>query len=486
MDGRGPLWEWLADLVWLVPIVAVAAFCAVSHMRESLASKSESWWRSATVTDVKRLLDRGANVNASNSMPLYHAAGYTQGDAIVRLLLDRGANINECSYQQPSALHNAVDAANFAAVALLLEKGAEVNARSKDGTPLHHAVRLAQGSAIVELLLDNGAGIEDGDSYGGGYIPLHLSVAAGNLETTVLLLNRGADVNGFAGSTMPLHIAANVGSRELAAILLDHGADINEYSSDRTPLDIATASGDTAMVEFLLDRGASREVVTLNPRHRTTRSQWYGETGANRRSRRPAEYALSAIPTVFEGRQYRSRLEARWAAFMRLCGWEYEYEHLDLNGWIPDFAIWGDAGNVVWVEVKPVTLFPRDVAMKMEQGLPGEYRDRGDELLILGEKPSPTPRSASLANDRRRIGWLARPLSRSGEERWAWRDCIFGRWAEDAPFGFCYPSRPYHDRITGIDSSVRGGRPGATDGDLSRLWTESGNLVQWRSPRDEM
>ena len=30
---------------------------------------------------------------------------------------------------------------------------------------------------------------------------------------------------------------------------------------------------------------------------------------------------------------------------MLLCGWEHEYEHLDLNGWIPDFAIWGEAGQ---------------------------------------------------------------------------------------------------------------------------------------------
>ena len=187
---------------------------------------------------------------------------------------------------------------------------------------------------------------------------------------------------------------------------------------------------------------------------------------------------------MFDGRQYRSRLEARWAAFMSLCGWEHEYEPLDLNGWIPDFAIWGETGNTVWVEIKPEVAFPGDVSQKMEDGLPVEYRDRGDELLILGTKPSPVARSASSSYKQPRLGWLARVASHSDSQGWIWGDCIFGRWTAEAPFGFCSPSRPYHDRITGMDSSVRGGSPGATDSDLARLWAEAGNLVQWRSPRE--
>ena len=32
------------------------------------------------------------------------------------------------------------------------------------------------------------------------------------------------------------------------------------------------------------------------------------------------------IPTLYNGIQFRSRLEAKWAAFFDLLGWEYEYE----------------------------------------------------------------------------------------------------------------------------------------------------------------
>ena len=194
-------------------------------------------------------------------------------------------------------------------------------------------------------------------------------------------------------------------------------------------------------------------------------------------------YQSTAIPTMFNGRQYRSRLEARWAAFMSLCEWDYEYEPDDLAGWIPDFAIWGATGNTIWVEVKPVVAFPRDVASKMKRGLPDAYRTRGDELLILGAKPSPAPRSAAQQNGRPRLGWLAQTPLRAADGGWHWGDAVFGRWASDAKLGFCH-SESHHDRITGIHAERCGGRPGAKTSDLSHLWAEASNLVQWRSPRD--
>jgi hypothetical protein len=64
------------------------------------------------------------------------------------------------------------------------------------------------------------------------------------------------------------------------------------------------------------------------------------------------DYTIAAIPTLYHGRQYRSRLEARWAAFFDLLDWEFEYEPFDLGLWSPDFLLtnWN-----VLVEVKPST-----------------------------------------------------------------------------------------------------------------------------------
>lgn len=50
-------------------------------------------------------------------------------------------------------------------------------------------------------------------------------------------------------------------------------------------------------------------------------------------------YTVKAHPTKYNGVQYRSRLEARWAAFFDLIGWQHEYEPIDLPGWSPDFRV---------------------------------------------------------------------------------------------------------------------------------------------------
>lgn len=67
----------------------------------------------------------------------------------------------------------------------------------------------------------------------------------------------------------------------------------------------------------------------------------------------------ASIKTRYKGHQFRSRLEARWAAFFDMLGWSWEYEPLDYNGWIPDFAISGYKGErTAIVEVKPIRSEP--------------------------------------------------------------------------------------------------------------------------------
>lgn len=64
---------------------------------------------------------------------------------------------------------------------------------------------------------------------------------------------------------------------------------------------------------------------------------------------------MKGIPTTFNGRRYRSLLEARWAAFFTSLKWDFHYESLELPGWIPDFYI--EAPNPILVEVKPHIAF---------------------------------------------------------------------------------------------------------------------------------
>lgn len=67
------------------------------------------------------------------------------------------------------------------------------------------------------------------------------------------------------------------------------------------------------------------------------------------------KYDIEAKPTKYKGRLYRSRLEARWAAYLDILGLEYEYEPCDLGEWSPDFRI-TDLKRIWFAEVKPVHL----------------------------------------------------------------------------------------------------------------------------------
>lgn len=61
---------------------------------------------------------------------------------------------------------------------------------------------------------------------------------------------------------------------------------------------------------------------------------------------------IKAIPTTYKGYQFRSRLEARWAAMFDLLEWPWLYEPFDLDGYIPDFVL-NFPYKPVLVEVKP-------------------------------------------------------------------------------------------------------------------------------------
>lgn len=71
---------------------------------------------------------------------------------------------------------------------------------------------------------------------------------------------------------------------------------------------------------------------------------------------------IKPIPTTYRGCTFRSRTEARWAAFLDKLGvpYTYEPEGIDLDGdwYLPDF--WLPTGGL-WLEIKGVAPNPREV-----------------------------------------------------------------------------------------------------------------------------
>lgn len=186
---------------------------------------------------------------------------------------------------------------------------------------------------------------------------------------------------------------------------------------------------------------------------------------------------IHAIPTRYRGTHYRSRLEAKWAAFFDLCGWCVEYEPVDLNGWIPDFAIL--EAELVYVEIKPTHLFPGEAAAKIDRA------DCYEDVLILGNTldivPLDDPRRATL------FGWLGEwceEMLDTPEDR-SWGEAAIGVWGDVSPgrLGFCHSQQSFHDRITGkYDGGCWGENPASDDAAGQRIreyWREAGNLVQW-------
>ena len=149
---------------------------------------------------------------------------------------------------------------------------------------------------------------------------------------------------------------------------------------------------------------------------------------------------FQAIPTTYAGVRFRSRLEARWAAFFDLCRWRWSYETFDLPGWIPDFL----AGPVL-VEVKPAT-----DADALEEAKP-RINASGCTYTVWLVGIDPDALLVRAAN---------------GDWGQPWGDDL--RWA-----GFLW----WREQV-GIDDEV----DARLANEARALWREAGNRVQWRRP----
>lgn len=177
-------------------------------------------------------------------------------------------------------------------------------------------------------------------------------------------------------------------------------------------------------------------------------------------------YDIKAIPTVYGERQFRSRLEAKWASFFDHAGWGFEYEPFDLGAWSPDFLLIGQ--TKLLVEVKPITELDCQTAEKMASAATSIGWD--GELLLLGVAPLFEMDSGPYHSPA--IGWLG--------ERTA-EDWTFHR--ASACFG--YDGRPdFMSQWFAYSGRMFGARfkdcewPDNSDW-LKRIWDRAANRVQW-------
>lgn len=185
---------------------------------------------------------------------------------------------------------------------------------------------------------------------------------------------------------------------------------------------------------------------------------------------------MHAIPTMYSGVQYRSRLEAKWATFFDLVGWRYEYEPCDFKGWIPDFVLFG--ARRVYVEVKPTYDFPQDIAEEMITS------GCQDALLILGAtNPMPTQFNGI------HLGWLVNyePPESRYEPKVSYDLATYGFWeARPESLDFCEYWGYWACYLGGTyDSGCFGGQSFYVDVEkfVVEKWKQAQNLTQWNKKR---
>ena len=169
----------------------------------------------------------------------------------------------------------------------------------------------------------------------------------------------------------------------------------------------------------------------------------------------------NAIPTRYKGIQFRSRLEAKWAAFFDLLGWRWEYEpSTPFSQWIPDFVLLPHEGSRVYVEVKPKKQFLEAIE-KVERSSCEE------PVLVLADGPDGFHASVG----RYFLGWY---FQKGETSRAIVTIC--------SPRGhhFCDPAldRPHHvcDEVDQPKVMRR------TRRSIDSFWREAGNRVQWKPP----
>jgi len=196
---------------------------------------------------VDLLIDRGALIDGiGDCIPLHAAAAYQPTDAVSHLL-DRGANVNATDSIGWTAIHHSYDDLWPRSASYLWDRGCR-----KDPFA---AAAIGKFDYILKHINKSNVNFVDG-SY---RTPLHWSCVGQQIAVSRLLLEIGADAlaRDDTGYTPMHHAVRSVGSAELAAVLLKHGAEANARSSRGfTPLHVAAICEDPDTIGLLVAHGA--------------------------------------------------------------------------------------------------------------------------------------------------------------------------------------------------------------------------------------
>lgn len=170
---------------------------------------------------------------------------------------------------------------------------------------------------------------------------------------------------------------------------------------------------------------------------------------------------ISAIPTTYKGIRFRSRLEATWATFFDLVGWSWEYEPIDLKGYIPDFIL--TFTKPILVEVKPA-LYLKELKSNQQKIDENGWEH---EALLVGACLFNANWSGSC------LGLLKEKLS---PDDWDWSGAIFQKCGKCKKFSFFHEEWTFNCRVNNCYEGDHYIYPVSADD----FWTKAKNSVQWK------
>ncbi|HUS28515.1 MAG TPA: ankyrin repeat domain-containing protein [Kofleriaceae bacterium] len=243
---------------WVVVLVLMLASVAQAQPKTNVDAVDSDGWtalmraaQGGKTVEVANLLDRGANIEASNpkvydgATPLVLALEYGQDDT-AKLLLDRGASV--AGKLGTSALVLAARGGFDDIVDRLVT--AKVS--PKGTLALQAAARYGHVSTIKRLV-KAGAVVRDKDTGDHDYTPFIVACQENQLAAARALLDAGANVNDVdADGTPALHWA----------VFGERPDEVHEYREMGKPHDTYwIPHKDAPLVKLLLGKGAKREAV---------------------------------------------------------------------------------------------------------------------------------------------------------------------------------------------------------------------------------
>jgi ankyrin repeat protein len=203
-----------------------------------------SYWDDLETADL--LIRSGAKPNIANlhGVTPLSLACTNRSALMVEKLLKGGADPNIPLWNGQTPLMTCARTGSLDAVQNLLEHGAEVDVREPQrGQTALMSAAAGKHAEIVQALIGHKANVNARTE--SGFTPLMFAAQQGDLDSTRLLLQNGADINAIApkyGSALTVASASR--HENLAIFLVDSGADSNVADGDGiAPLHYAVGRG---------------------------------------------------------------------------------------------------------------------------------------------------------------------------------------------------------------------------------------------------